>query len=111
MRAATERYVEAPDGLPARVVHLWARRKHHYLDRYADIFGTGMKNAFPRRAYLDMFAGPGVCYEEESKKFYEGSPLIGLRRNFTDHVYVELDEMAAVALTEIGTRIPCISND
>jgi three-Cys-motif partner protein len=57
-----------------------------------------MKNHFPRRAYLDLFAGPGRCWESSTDKFYDGSPLIGLRRNFTDHVYVELQKEAAAAL-------------
>jgi three-Cys-motif partner protein len=78
----------------------WARRKHHYLNRYADIFSSGMKNKWPRRAYLDLFAGPGRCYEVESGAFYDGSPLIGFRWNFTDHVYVELEPTAAGALDE-----------
>jgi three-Cys-motif partner protein len=92
-------YVPDPiDGMPARVVREWTRRKHHYLERYADIFSVGMKNKFSRRAYLDLFAGPGRCFEQSSKQFYDGSPLIGLHRNFTDHVYVELDPEAAAAL-------------
>lgn len=86
------------DGLPALAVREWVRRKHHYLDWYADIFSTGMKNKFSRRAYLDLFAGPGRCWESETSEFYDGSPLIGLHRNFTDHVYAELEKEAAAAL-------------
>jgi three-Cys-motif partner protein len=81
-------------------VHDWARRKHHYLNRYSDIFSNGMKNKWPRRAYLDLFAGPGRCFEKESGDFYDGSPLIGLRWNFTDHIYVELDRASAAALDQ-----------
>ena len=98
MNAASEYAIDPVDGLPARVVRQWARRKHHYLERYAGIFATGMKNKYPRRAYLDLFAGPGRCYERETGQTYDGSPLIGLRRNFTDHIYVELDAEAAAAL-------------
>ena len=97
-RTALEYVTDPADGLPALVVHRWARRKHHYLARYADIFGNGMKNRFSRRVYIDLFAGPGRCEETESGELYDGSPLIGLRANFTDHVYVELDGAAAGAL-------------
>jgi three-Cys-motif partner protein len=77
---------------------IWVSDPHdHYLERYADIFATGMKK-FPRRAYLDLFAGPGRCFEKETGETYDGSPLIGLRRNFTDHIYVELEDKAAAAL-------------
>ena len=48
------------DGLPAMKVNVWARRKHHYLDRYLDIFAGGMKNKWSRRVYIDLFAGPGM---------------------------------------------------
>jgi three-Cys-motif partner protein len=95
---ATDYRADPVDGLPARVVRSWARRKHHYLERYAHIFSVGMRNKFPRRAYLDLFAGPGRCYEEESREFYDGSPVIALREPFTDHIYVELEEEAAKAL-------------
>ena len=86
------------DELPARVVRTWARRKHHYLERYAHIFSVGMKNKFPRRAYLDLFSGPGRCFEAETREFFDGSPLIALREPFTDHIYVELEADAAGAL-------------
>lgn len=57
-KAPSEYVIDPGDGLPARVVGEWARRKHHYLERYTDIFATGMKQ-FSRRAHLDLFAGPG----------------------------------------------------
>jgi three-Cys-motif partner protein len=53
-----------------------------------------------RRTYVDLFAGPGRCYEYDSGQFYDGSPLIELRHNFTDHVFVELAEANAVALAD-----------
>jgi three-Cys-motif partner protein len=91
-------FVEDPsDGLPARAVRDWTRRKHHYLDRYMDIFSVGMKK-WDRRAYVDLFAGPGRCFEKETGTFYDGSPLLAFRHPFTDHVYVELDIPTADAL-------------
>lgn len=79
------------------MVHSWSRRKHHYLERYAQIFSVGMKK-WERRTYIDLFAGPGRCYEEESGDFYDGSPLIALQHDFTDHIYVELNSDSADAL-------------
>lgn len=81
-------------------VHEWAQRKHHYLGRYQDIFSNGMKKIWSRRAYLDLFAGPGRCFEIETGAFYDGSPLIGFRWKFTDHIYVELEAPAAAALDQ-----------
>lgn len=54
--------IDPGDDLPARVVRSWSRRKHHYLERYAQIFSVGMKK-WERRTYVDLFAGPGRCYE------------------------------------------------
>ncbi|MBI3748042.1 MAG: three-Cys-motif partner protein TcmP [Chloroflexi bacterium] len=109
--------IDPADGLPARVVREWARRKHHYLERYTGIFASGMKKKFPQRAYLDLFAGPGRCFERETGEIYDGSPLIGLHRNFTDHIYVELEDKAAAALETRcspytpGRRVTVIQGD
>ena len=98
MNEATGYATDPGDGLPARVVRQWTRRKHYYLARYADIFSVGMKNRFPRRAYLDLFSGPGRCLERETQAYYDGSPMIAFRHNFTDHIYVELRQDLAAAL-------------
>jgi three-Cys-motif partner protein len=92
-------YVEDPsDGLPARRVREWTERKHFYARRYMDAFATSMKR-WEHRVYLDLFAGPGRCFEEErSPQFYAGSPLIALNYPFTQHLYVESDAIAADAL-------------
>lgn len=95
--------VDPADELPARVVHPWTKRKHHYLDRYMDIFSVGMKK-WPRRAYVDLFAGPGRCFEEESGEFYNGSPLLAFDHPFTDHIYVELEGATADALERRSAR-------
>ena len=86
------------DGLPAMRVNVWARRKHHYLDRYLDIFAGGMKNKWSRRVYIDLFAGPGRCVLEGTEEFVDGSPLIALRHPFTDHIYVDLEPSNTSAL-------------
>lgn len=97
-------YREDPlDSLPARIVGPWTRRKHHYLGRYADIFSVGMKK-WDRRTYVDLFAGPGRCFEKPSDQFYDGSPLIALGQNFTDHVFVELDPTNAQTLRQRCAR-------
>lgn len=90
--------IDPSDGMVARVVHSWAHRKHYFLDQYAGRFAVAMKTAWPRRTYIDLFAGPGRCYEEETDQFFDGSPLRGLRHDFTDFIFVELDDIAADAL-------------
>lgn len=98
MSSKSRSVVDPADGLPARAVREWTKRKHHFLDRYMDIFSVGMKSRWRQRAYVDLFAGPGRCYQEETGDFYDGSPLIALNHRFTDHIYVELDGAMAEAL-------------
>jgi hypothetical protein len=55
----------AADGLPARLSGEWIRRKHHYLCRYCGITATGMKNAFPRRVFVE--ADPSLAAALEKR--------------------------------------------
>ena len=92
--------VPGDDGLPARSVGPWAERKAYYVDRYASMFATGMKGRWPRRAYVELFAGPGRLYEDESGRFLAGSPIRSLEREFTNRVFIEMNPVAAGALSE-----------
>jgi three-Cys-motif partner protein len=47
------------DGLFAPNVGPWAMDKYRRVGMYAEIFATGMKNQWPTRVYLDLFAGAG----------------------------------------------------
>ena len=98
-RAKTE-YVVANDGLPARVVGPWVERKVWYVDRYAAIFASGMKNRWKRRAYVELFAGPGVSFDRGHRQFIDGSALRALSMAFTDWAFVDLDPKATSALRQ-----------
>jgi len=95
----------ASDGLPARPSGEWVKRKHHYLDRYCGITATGMKYKWPRRVYLDVMAGPGLCKIENTGEELPGSPLIALKHEFTDWVFVESDPTLADALTKRAEKV------
>ncbi|MBC8289798.1 MAG: three-Cys-motif partner protein TcmP [Planctomycetes bacterium] len=71
--------VEADDGLYARESGFWAEEKLFFWNRYIEITTTAMVGhpAWPNGlAYVDLFAGPGVCFDRESKFRFPGSPLI-----------------------------------
>lgn len=38
-----------------------------------------MKNKWPIRSYIDLFAGPGKCLVEKTREEIDGSPLISLK--------------------------------
>ena len=96
-----EDYVKSPsDNLPARVVGDWSKDKHYYLKRYIEIFELGVHKKWASRAYIDLFAGPGMCMLRESGQFTDGSPLIALKVTppFTQYFFSDLDPTAVAAL-------------
>lgn len=94
------KYVTAPDGLPARVVGPWVSRKVQFVDNQTTIFATGMKNRWDRRAYVELFAGPGMSYDRVGREFLAGSAIRALERNFTHYAFVDIDRRAVNALRE-----------
>ncbi len=75
---ATGELVIGSDGeLTIKVGH-WAKDKLFYIRRYCDIFNTAMKGKWAIRTYIDLFAGPGKCLVETTKKEINGSPLLAL---------------------------------
>lgn len=83
------------DELPLLKFHPWTPEKLHYLDRYASLLTQGMKNKWPERAYLDLFAGPGLgLLKSKLSKVIDGSPLAALKQPepFTHYVFVDSDK-------------------
>ena len=81
------------DGLLLRPMKSWAVEKLDYLERYLDMFTTAMREK-PWRAlnYVDLFAGPGKCQNEDSGDVYLGSPLLALtaKNAFSHYFFVDL---------------------
>jgi len=89
------------DGYPLLSLGPWASEKLHYLDYYAALFTQGMKNQWETTAYIDLFAGPGLCMLGNGvSHVVEGSPLVALRQRtpFTHYVFVDTDKGHAQAL-------------
>jgi three-Cys-motif partner protein len=105
MARAKRPLVPGDDGLPARDVGGWEDRKSYYVDRYAHLFAQGMKKKWDRRAYVELFAGPGRCWNRETGQFTDGSPIRSLSAPFTDYVFVDRDREAAAALNERARRL------
>ncbi len=71
--------VPASDGYVARKLHDWTREKLYYVERYIDIFCTGMKGKWTL-VYADLLAGPGLCRDPETGDEQPGSALLAVRR-------------------------------
>jgi three-Cys-motif partner protein len=85
------------DGLLMRESGEWIKRKHHYLDRYCDMFTKAMKGKW-HRIYLDPMAGPGRCRIKGSGEITPGSPFVALERDFDEYRFYEADRELADAL-------------
>jgi three-Cys-motif partner protein len=81
------------DGLAVRCVHGQSAKKLEALKKYLEIFCIAMKSKFRNRIFLDLFSGPGLCYDRNNRIFLNGSSLItlGLSNPFTKHIFVDSD--------------------
>jgi len=60
-----------------------------------------------RRAYVDLFSGPGRCVCDDGSGELDGTPLIalGISHPFTDYHFVEADAIAVAALRSRVQRL------
>jgi len=84
-------YIKADDNLPLRCVGKWSRDKLYCLGKYMNVFNTAMKYRWPKRAYIDLFAGPGKCIIRESREIVSGSTLLALEQTVPFSLVVSVD--------------------
>ena len=96
------------DGHWARQVSPWNAEKLYYLDRYLDIFTTGMKEKWEWLVYADLLAGPGICVEEGNLQEALGSPLLALKHGFHRLLFNDADARSIEALK---ARTVAVSHD
>lgn len=96
------------DQLPLRCFGIWAKDKLYYLERYMSIFNTSMKNKWPTRIYIELFAGSGRGVIRESEEIIDGSPLKATKQSipFSNHIFVDINPEALEAL---GLRIKSLN--
>lgn len=92
--------VKSPDNLIHRCSHRESFLKLKMLKYYLDIFCVAMKDKFKNLNFIDLFAGPGICYDRDTDKFEPGSPLISLDINypFTKYIFVDIGTETSNAL-------------
>jgi len=97
-------YVKDKDNLPLRCIGRWSEDKLYYLGRYIDAFNTATKYRWRKRAFIDLFAGPGKCIVRDSGKIVAGSTLIALEQRvpFSLIISVDTNSSAISALEERG---------
>ncbi len=90
------------DDLPMRQSGIWAQAKLDYLKRYINVFETSMRKKWPKRNYIDLFAGPGKNLVEKTGEVLLGSPLLALttQHPFTGYYFVDNDPRNVASLTK-----------
>jgi three-Cys-motif partner protein len=100
-------YVLGDDQLPLRCVGSWARDKLYYLQRYMNVFNSSMKDKWSKRAYVELFAGPGLGIVRDSGDIIEGSPLLAVEQAvpFSLYIFVDINRDAVEALEKRVKRL------
>jgi len=89
------------DGLLVREIKTHSHEKTDRHGRYCGIFNGGMKGLWSEnRGYLELFAGPGRCYDVDSWYEVDGCPLVAAASTFTRLAFVEYDQELAGALEQ-----------
>lgn len=93
-------YKQAEDNLPLRCVGKWSKDKLYYLQKYINIFSLSMKNRWAKRAYIDLFAGPGLCVVRESGEIILGSPLVAIDQLplFSRYIFIDISKESVESL-------------
>jgi three-Cys-motif partner protein len=105
---------ESDDGLPVRDAGRWTADKLFFWNRYIDITTRAMVGhpGWPAGlAYVDLFAGPGICKLRENGQRIPGSTLIAANapKLFTTILAAELDPILADALSKRLESTPASS--
>ena len=100
------------DDLPVLVQGPWSKDKLYFVRYFSTLFNGGMKNLWPTRAYVDLFAGPGRCIDRETGVEYDGSPLLSLQCQtpFTHLFFNDIDDSFVSALRTRQERLYPKSN-
>lgn len=95
------------DGLPCSEVGAWAEDKYTLVGLYDRLFSTGMKNKWPTRVYIDLYAGPGFVRVRGTNRMMVGSPLLalGVPDPFDKYVFCESDPTLLSALEKRVNRL------
>jgi three-Cys-motif partner protein len=88
------------DGLLIPDVGPWTEDKFDLIRNYCQMFSSAMKNKWPSRVYIDLYAGSGLCRIKGRSNVLLGSPFIALSVNapFDRCIFCESDPGRFAAL-------------
>ena len=102
-----QQLTDGSDGLPVLSQGSWSRDKLYFLFYFSALFNGGMKRRWPKRVYVDLFAGPGMCVDRTTGQECDGSPMQALRctPSFTQFFFNDEDSLAVNALRSRQLRM------
>jgi three-Cys-motif partner protein len=86
--------IKSPDGLPFRCIHRESSLKLKALKYYLAIFCKAMKDKHENSFFIDLFSGPGLCYNRNTGSFEDGSSILAVGQNypFTNFIFADIDK-------------------
>lgn len=95
------------DSLAAPEVGAWAEEKHRYVSLYSALFSSGMRRKWPKRTYIELYAGAGYSKIRDTSKLILGSPLraLTLEVPFNKYVFCEENREKLAALKTRAKQI------
>lgn len=103
------------DGIDVMCVGNWVMDKYRILNDYLEILTKGLGKTWTELYYVDLFCGPGRSRIRQTGVEIDGSPLIALKKGFTDFIFVDLNKINLECLGkragQFGKRIATITGD
>lgn len=92
--------IKLQDKLIYRCVHNQSFLKLDMLIYYLKIVTNAMKSKFDEMFFIDLFSGPGYCFNRDYDEFRDGSSLIaqGVANPFSKYIFVDRDQNILNAL-------------
>lgn len=95
------------DGLICGEVGRWAETKYRLISLYDELFATGMKDKWDKRAYIDLYAGSGYSQVRNTDIRLRGSPILALsvQHPFDKYIFCEESNELLDALRTRAKRV------
>ncbi len=94
------------DGFFTPPVGAWSEEKYRVVWYYDRLFSTGMKNKWPSRVYIDLFAGAGYAQIRNTDRIVKSSALLAMdvKDPFVKYVFCDKKKECVRALEERVSR-------
>ena len=111
------KYLQAPDGMRAMVIGEWGKEKYTLLRNYIQS-SSGARAKWPKRAYVDLYCGPGQVVYRNSKEFADGGALVAWKQSVASgapftHIFIsdlDAENVAACEKRLKAANAPVISH-